>query len=38
MFSGSTVLPDGREIEIGSSNHEASLSVCKNTRVVLVAM
>ena len=36
MFSGSTVLPDSKEIELGSSNQEASPCAGKNTRVVLV--
>ena len=36
MFSGCTVLHDSKETELGSSNHEASPSVNKNTCVVLV--
>ena len=34
--SGCTVLPDSKETELGSSDQEASPSVGKNTRVVLV--
>ena len=37
MFSGSTVPPDSKETELGSSNQEASPSAGKNTRVVLVS-
>ena len=36
MFFGCTVLCDSKETEIGSSNQEASPSVVKNTRIVLV--
>ena len=36
MFSGCTVLPDSKGIDIGSSNQEVSPSTCKNTGVVLV--
>ena len=36
MFSGCTVLPDSKEIGLGSSNQEASLSAGKTTGVVLV--
>ena len=36
MFSGCTVPPDSKETKLGSSNQEASPSVGKNTRVVLV--
>ena len=34
--SGCTVPPDSNETELGSSNQEASPSVAKNNRVVLV--
>ena len=37
MFSGGTVPPDSKEIELGSSNQEASPSAGKNTGVVLVS-
>ena len=36
MFSGCTVLPDSKEVKLGSSNQEASQSASKITRVVLV--
>ena len=36
MFSSCTVLPDSKETELGSSDHEASPSAGKNTGVVLV--
>ena len=36
MFSGYTVLPDGKETELGSSDQVASPSAGKNTTVVLV--
>ena len=36
MFSGSTLLPDSKETELGISNQEASPSADKNTRVVLL--
>ena len=36
MFSGCTVLPDSKETELGSSNHEAFLSTGRNTGVVLM--
>ena len=36
MFSGCTVLPDGEESEVGSSNQEASPSASKNIWVSLV--
>ena len=36
MFSGSTVLPDSNETELGSSNQKASPSARKNKRIVLV--
>ena len=36
MFSGSTVLSDSKETELGSSDQEASPSAGKNTGVVLV--
>ena len=36
MFSGCIVLPDSKETELGSSNQEASPSVGKITRIVLV--
>ena len=36
MFSGWTVLPDGKKMELGSSDQEASPSAGKNTGVVLV--
>ena len=35
-FFGCTVLPDSKEMKIGISNQEASLSAGKNTWVVLV--
>ena len=37
MFSGSTVLPDNKEIKTGSSNQEVSLSAHKNIAMVLVS-
>ena len=37
MFSGSTVLPDSKEIKTGSSNQEVSLSAHKNIAMVLVS-
>ena len=37
MFSDCTVPPDGKEIQPGSSDQEASPLAGKNTRVVLVA-
>ena len=36
MFSGSIVLPDSQETELGSSNQTASPSARKNRRIVLV--
>ena len=36
MLSGSTVPPDSRETEFGSSNQEVSPSAGKNAKVVLV--
>ena len=36
MFSGCTMLPDGKETEFGSRDQEASPSAGKNTGVVLV--
>ena len=36
MCYGCTVLPDSKQIELGSSDHEASPSAGKNTGVVLV--
>ena len=36
MFPGCTVLPDSKEIELGSSDQEASPSAGKNTGVLLV--
>ena len=36
MFSDSTVLPDSKETELGSSNQEASPSAGKNSVIVLV--
>ena len=36
MFFGCTVPPDSKEIELGSSDQEASPSTGKNTGVVLV--
>ena len=36
MFSGSTVPPDSKEIELGSSNQEASPSASKKTGIILV--
>ena len=36
MFSGSTVSPDRKETELGSSDKEASPSAGKNTKTVLV--
>ena len=36
MFSGCTVLPDSKEIELGSSNQEASPSANANIGVVSV--
>ena len=36
MFSGFTLPPDIEETKLGISDHEASLSVGKNTGVVLV--
>ena len=36
MFSGCTVLPDSKETVLGSSDQEASLSVGKNTGIILV--
>ena len=36
MFSGCTVPPDSKETELGSSDQEASPSVGKSTRIVLV--
>ena len=36
MFFGCTVLPYSKETELGSSNHEASPSASKTTRVVLL--
>ena len=36
MFSGCTVLPDSKEIELRSSDQEASPSADKNTGIVLV--
>ena len=36
VFSGCSVLPNSKEIELGSSNKEAYPSACKNTTVVLV--
>ena len=36
MFSGCTVPPDSKEMELGSSNQEASPSAGKNSSVVLV--
>ena len=36
MFSGSTVMPDSKETELGSSDQDASPSVGKNTGVALV--
>ena len=37
VFSGCTVLPDSKEMELGSSNQETSPSAGKNTGVVSVA-
>ena len=37
MFSGSTVLPDNKETELGSSDREAFPSTGKNTRIALVS-
>ena len=37
MFSGSTLLPDNKETELGSSNQEASPSAGKNAEIVLVS-
>ena len=37
MFSGSIVLPDSKQTELGSSNQEASSLASKNTRYVLVS-
>ena len=37
MFSDYTVLPDSRETELGSNDHEASPSTSKNTGTVLVS-
>ena len=37
MFSGCTVLPDSKEIELGSSKQEVSPSEGKNTGVVLAS-
>ena len=37
MFSGCTVPPDSKEIELGSSDQEASPSASKNTGVVIVS-
>ena len=37
MLSGYTVPPDSKEIELGSSNQEASLPTGKNTRLVLMS-
>ena len=36
MFSGCTVPPDSKEIELGSSDQEASPSAGKTTMIVLV--
>ena len=36
MFSGCTVLPDSKEMELGSSDQEASPSTGKSTEVLLV--
>ena len=36
MFSGSTVLADSKETEVGSSDQEASPSAGRNTGIVLV--
>ena len=36
MFSGCTVLPDSKVINLESSNQEASQSAVKNTGVVVV--
>ena len=36
MFSGSTVLADSIETELGSSNQEVSISAGKNTGVDLL--
>ena len=36
VFSGCTVLPDSKEIKLGSSNQEAPLSAGKNPGIVLV--
>ena len=36
VFSGSTVPPDSKETELGSSDQEASSSAVKNTGVVFV--
>ena len=36
MFSGCIVLPDSREIKLGSSDQEASPSAGRNTGIVLV--
>ena len=36
MFSGSTVPPDSKETELGSSDQEASPSAGKNIGVLLV--
>ena len=36
MFSGSTVPPDRKETELGSSDQEAAPSAGKNTKNVLV--
>ena len=38
MFSGCTVPPDSKEIELGSSDQEASLSVGKKYRGSFSAM
>ena len=37
MFSGCTVLPDSKEIKLGSSDKETSPSADKNNEVVLVS-
>ena len=36
MFSGCTVPPDSKEVELGSSDQGASPSAGKNTQIVLV--
>ena len=36
MFSGWTRSSDSKETELGSSDQEAFLTACKNTRMVLV--